>query len=85
MVLLADHDPEFRASIAFHLALAGYPVIQAQSVSEVVRAGRTHRPGLMIVADEFDERDIVDLFAILAATTSPGRRPGDHRVVRIGR
>jgi two-component system, cell cycle response regulator len=70
VVLLADHDPEYRASIAFHLALAGYPVVQAQSVAEVVRAGRAHRPGLMIVADEFDERDVTDLFAILAGQPS---------------
>jgi two-component system cell cycle response regulator len=65
VVLLADHDPEFRASIAFHLALAGYPVIEVDSVSRVMRQAQTHRPDVMIVADEFDNRSVDDLLAEL--------------------
>lgn len=65
VVLLADHDPEFRASVAFHLALAGYPVIEADSVSDVVSEARSQRPDVMVVADELDDSDVTELLALL--------------------
>jgi len=66
IVLLADHDPDFRATMTFHLALAGYPVIEAESVADVVAEARSHRPDVMIVADELDNSDVAELLAILA-------------------
>lgn len=66
VVLLADEREDFRATIAFHLAMAGYPVVEAGSVAGVVSRSRTVRPDLLVLSDSLGSHDVAQILATLA-------------------
>jgi two-component system cell cycle response regulator len=66
VVLLADERADFRATIAFHLAMAGYPVVEAGSVAGAVSRSRSVRPDLVVVSDSLGSHDIAHLLATIA-------------------
>jgi len=65
LVLLADDHDEFRATVAFHLAMAGYPVVEATSVAALVVRARQVEPDVVVVSDELGNGDLAGLMAIL--------------------
>ncbi|GAC1531488.1 MAG: hypothetical protein NVS3B12_07590 [Acidimicrobiales bacterium] len=58
VVMLADRPSEYRASVAFHLAMAGYPVLETGSIGEAVAQSRRLRPDVMIISDRLATDDI---------------------------
>jgi diguanylate cyclase (GGDEF)-like protein len=66
LVLLADDHEDFRTSIAFHLALAGYPVIEASTVADAVARSDAIHPDLVVVSDELGHQDVADILGALA-------------------
>jgi PleD family two-component response regulator len=89
IVLLADDRSDDRESIAFHLAMAGYPVVQAGSVDKVIEELHRARPDLVVVSDDLDHRLVGDLIALIEDASDPGDvpvitlsdDPGSHRLV----
>jgi PleD family two-component response regulator len=65
LVLLADARVEARETIAFHLAMAGFPVVQAGSVDAVVDELHRGRPDVVVVSDELGDRPVGDLLALI--------------------
>lgn len=65
-VLLVDDQQLHRTSVAFHLAMAGYPVEQTCSVAEALSRSVSARPDLVIVSDAMADHDIADVLASLA-------------------
>jgi diguanylate cyclase (GGDEF)-like protein len=66
VVLLADDDEEDRASLAFHLALAGSPVVQTGSMAGVVSRSRSVRPDVVIISDHLGDHDVAHLLGTIA-------------------
>ncbi|HEY2430639.1 MAG TPA: response regulator, partial [Acidimicrobiales bacterium] len=66
VVLLADDHDDFRATIAFHLAMAGYPVIETGSVAGVVARSRAVHPDVLIVSDALGDHDIAHILGVIA-------------------
>jgi diguanylate cyclase (GGDEF)-like protein len=66
VVLLADDHEDFRASIAFHLALAGYPVVEARTVSAAVSRSRAIHPDVVIVSDDLGNHDVAHILGTFA-------------------
>ena len=67
VVLLADQHDHLRAPVAFHLALAGYPVVEATSLEAIRFQSRTSRPDVVILSDVFDHCELPQLLAIVRA------------------
>ena len=66
VVLLADDHDDFRATIAFHLAMAGYPVVETGSVAGVVARSRAVHPDVLIVSDALGDHDVAHILAVIA-------------------
>lgn len=62
LVLLADGRSDYRATIAFHLAMAGYPVIEVESLSAVLGRARDIRPDVVVVSDDLGDGDVGGIF-----------------------
>jgi len=67
VVLLADQQDHLRAPIAFHLALAGYPVVEATSLEALRLQSRAARPDVVVLSDVFDHCEVAQLLAIVRA------------------
>ena len=76
VVMLADEHADFRQTVAFHLAMAGYPVLEASSVSAVVTQSRDLRPDVVVLSDDLAEGDVGALLRSL-------RREADLRDVPV--
>jgi diguanylate cyclase (GGDEF)-like protein len=74
--MLADDHVDFRQTVAFHLAMAGYPVLEASSVSAIVAQARDLRPDLVVLSDDLAEGDVGGLLQSL-------RRDADLRGVPV--
>jgi len=66
VVLIADGRVDVRETIAFHLAMAGYPVVQAGSLDDVVEELHRGRPDVVVVSDTFEARPVGDLLALIS-------------------
>lgn len=75
LVMLADDQADYRSTIAFHLAMAGYPVLEAGSVSAVVARAKTVRPDVVVVSDELGGGDVSRLFMSLRDEAALGDVP----------
>ena len=64
-MLIADARVDVRETIAFHLAMAGYPVVQAGSVDDVVEELHRAHPDVVVVSDALDARPVADLLALI--------------------
>ncbi|GAC1544593.1 MAG: hypothetical protein NVS3B12_33360 [Acidimicrobiales bacterium] len=58
VVMLADRPSEYRESVSFQLAMAGYPVLETGSISEALDQARRLRPDVMIISDRLATDDI---------------------------
>jgi diguanylate cyclase (GGDEF)-like protein len=65
-VLLADGRVDVRETIAFHLAMAGFPVVQAGSLDAVVDELHKGRPDVVVVADDLGGGPVEDLLVNIA-------------------
>ncbi|GAC1590394.1 MAG: hypothetical protein NVS3B21_07900 [Acidimicrobiales bacterium] len=68
--MLADRPSEYRASVSFQLAMAGYPVIETGSISESLAHARSQRPDVMIVSDRLSADDIGAALELLKGDVS---------------
>jgi PleD family two-component response regulator len=66
VVLLADDRVATREAIAFHLAMAGFPVVQAGSIRAVVEELHRARPDVVVVSDELGDPTIGDVLELIA-------------------
>jgi len=64
-VLLADERVDMRETIAFHLAMAGFPVVQAGSLDAVVHELHRGRPDVVVVADDLGGTPVEDLLVTI--------------------
>ena len=64
-MLLADERVETRETIAFHLAMAGFPVVQAASLGAVVDELHRARPDVVVLSDELGGAPVEDLLATI--------------------
>jgi len=64
-VLLADERVDMRETIAFHLAMAGFPVVQAGSLDAVVDELHRGRPDVVVVADDLGGTPVEDLLVTI--------------------
>lgn len=69
VVMLADDNDEFRGTVAFHLAMAGYPVVEAGTVSAAFAQSRDTRPDIVVVSDAFAGGDVGALLESLHQDT----------------
>jgi len=67
VVLLADQEDHLRAPVAFHLALAGYPVVEATTLEGLRFQSRANKPDVVILSDVFDHCEVAQLLAIVRA------------------
>lgn len=74
LVLLADDRSDYRSTIAFHLAMAGYPVVEAASISAMLGRAGDARPDVVVVSDEWADGDVGRLLDSLR---------GDERLVDV--
>lgn len=89
VVLLADEHADFRATIAFHLALAGYPVVETGSVAEALSRSRNLRPDVVVVSDSLGAQDVGQILATIAGqpdladvpVITVSSEPGTERLV----
>jgi diguanylate cyclase (GGDEF)-like protein len=65
VVLLADERVDVRETIAFHLAMAGFPVVQAGSFDAVVDELHRGRPDVVVVADDLGGGGVEDLLVTI--------------------
>jgi PleD family two-component response regulator len=76
IVLLADADADTRETIAYHLALAGYPVVQAGSVDGAVEELHRLRPDVIVLSDDLGaDRSVGDVIALLDDESAGGHVP----------
>lgn len=66
VVLLADDQGTSRATIAFHLAMAGYPVVEAESVAGAVAGAREVHPDIVVISDDLEDGDVGTVLASIA-------------------
>jgi PleD family two-component response regulator len=66
VVLLADDQDQLRATIAFHLAMAGYPVVETASVAGVVSRSRAVHPDVVIVSDVLGNHNVAHILGTIA-------------------
>lgn len=64
-MLLADERVDMRETIAFHLAMAGFPVVQAGSLDAVVDELHRGRPDVVVVADDLGGTPVEDLLVTI--------------------
>ncbi len=64
VVLVADDHEEFRATIAFHLALAGYPVVEAATLADAVARAADVRPELIVASDSLGKQDVTEILGM---------------------
>ncbi len=65
-MLLADERVETRETIAFHLAMAGFPVVQVSSVDAVVDELQRGRPDVVVMSDDLGGTPVAALLALIA-------------------
>jgi len=66
VVLLADGHVDTRETIAYHLAMAGYPVVQAGSLDGAIEELRRVRPDVIVLSDDLGaDRPVGDVIALL--------------------
>ena len=65
LVMLADDRSEYRTTIAFHLAMAGYPVVEAASIAAMLGHAGEIRPDIVVVSDEWEGGDVGKLLDFL--------------------
>ncbi|HVM66340.1 MAG TPA: response regulator, partial [Acidimicrobiales bacterium] len=76
IVLLADADTDTRETIAYHLAMAGYPVVQAGSVDGAIEELHRVRPDVIVLSDALgDDRAVGDVIALLDDESDDGHVP----------
>jgi PleD family two-component response regulator len=76
VVLLADSHTEMRETIAFHLAMAGYPVVQAGSVDRAIEELHRVHPDLIVLSDDLGaEQPVGEVIALLDDESDEGRVP----------
>jgi two-component system cell cycle response regulator len=76
VVLLADPHTETRETIAFHIAMAGYPVVQAGSVDRAIEELHRVHPDLIVLSDDLgQDQPVGDVIALLDDEADEGRVP----------
>jgi PleD family two-component response regulator len=75
VVLLADDRTDARESVAFHLAMAGFPVVQAASVQAVIIELHRARPDVVVISDTLGDRRVADLIALIEEESEIGDVP----------
>ncbi len=76
VVLLADPHTETRETIAYHIAMAGYPVVQAGSVGRAIEELHRVHPDLIVLSDDLGaEQAVGDVIALLDDEADEGRVP----------
>jgi PleD family two-component response regulator len=75
VVLLADGRTETRETIAYHLAMAGFPVVQAGSVEGAIEELHRARPDVIVLSDDLEDRPVGDVIALLDDESDEGRVP----------
>jgi PleD family two-component response regulator len=74
IVLLADAHTDTRETIAYHLAMAGFPVVQAGSVDRAIEELRRVHPDVIVLSDDLgDDRPVGDVIALLDDASHEGR------------
>jgi len=75
VVLLADGHREERESIAYHLAMAGYPVVQTASLEGAVEELHRAHPDVIVLSDDLEDRPVGELIALLDDESVDGHVP----------
>jgi len=75
VVLLADDHADARETIAFHLAMAGFPVVQAGSIEGAVEELHRTHPDIVVVSDELGHQPVADLIAVITDESDGGGIP----------
>ena len=75
LVLVADAHDDARVTIADHLALAGYPVVQAGSVEGAIEELHRAHPDVIVLSDDLADRPVGDVIALLDDESEEGHVP----------
>ena len=75
VVLLADDRTDARQSIAFHLAMAGFPVVEAASIDAVIAELHRARPDVVVISDDLGDRRVGDIIALIEDESDIGDVP----------